>query len=160
MKIEILERLIITSLRTGLATVRTSVGAPEKWIYVDYPRLDATMPRISVTLTSSIETPAAVGAEMGGTLGVYEETSFDIDIWVHRTNKTTGLTPARGGTALRDYLADEVVDIILALRATLASTYPEIIDIQKVGESPHPYDEETELFRKTLTITVTHLRTY
>jgi len=163
MKIEELERVLIGTLRLELASVRIQVQANVKWIYVDYPRLDATMPRISLTQTGSPQRPAAVGGHMGhggGTMAVYEETDFDIDIWVHRTNKTTGLTPKRGGTSLRDYLADQVVDVILKKRASLVNAHEDIIDIEKTGGNPHPYDEEHEIFQKTIRIRVTHLRTY
>lgn len=165
MKIEALERLLVSTLRTELATVKTQVGQTKEWIYVDFPRPDAKMPRISLTLSSSPQRPAGIGAEVGasgGTLGVYEETTFDIDIWVHRINKTTGITPKRAGTALRDYLGDQVVDVLLKKRAYLSGTISsnEIIDVEKIGEIPYPFDEETELFRKTITFTVTHLRTF
>ncbi len=161
MKIEALERALITFLRTELATVKSQVGQTSEWIYVDYPRVDAKMPRISLTLTASGETPAGIGAEIaGGTLrGVYETTTFDLDIWVHRKNKTTGISPTRGGTSLRDYIGDQLVDLLLGKRGSLASSY-EIIDIEKIGESVAPYDEDTELFRKTLTIQVTHVREF
>lgn len=163
MKIEALERLLISTLRTQLATIRTQVQAPTKWIFIDYPRLDATMPRISLTQTGSPQRPAAIGGYMGhsgGTMAVYEETDFDIDIWVHRKNKTTGLTPKRGGTSLREYLADQVIDVILKQRASLVQSNEDIIDIEKTGENPHPYDEDHEIFQKTVRIRVTHLRTY
>lgn len=163
MKIEELERILVKTLREKLVSVKSNIGQTKEWIYVDYPRLDATMPRISVTLTGSPQSPAAIGAQMGhggGTLAVMEETSFDIDIWVHRTNKTTGLTPTRGGTSLRDFLADQVVDVILKQRENLVNNYKDLLDLEKTGEMPHPYDEDREIFRKTVTIRVTHLRTY
>lgn len=162
MKIEALERLIVSTLRTELTTVKSQVGQTSEWIYVDYPRLDAKMPRISVTLMGSDQTPAAIGANIesgGGTLGVWEASVFEIGIWVHRTNKTTGLTPKRGGTSLRDYLGDQVVDVFLKKKSEWAKNY-DIIDIEKIGETPIPYDEDTELFRKTITFRITHLREY
>jgi len=163
MKIEALERVLVTLFREELSSIRTAIGAPAVWIYIDYPRIDASMPRISITQTSSPQRPAAVGGYMGhtgGTMAVYEETDFDIDIWVHRKNKTTGLSPRRGGTALRDYLADKVVDIVLSKRASLSQSNEDIIDVEKTGEMPHPYDEEHEVFQKTVRIRVTHLRIY
>lgn len=162
MKIEALERLIVSTLRTELTSAKTNVGQTAEWIYIDHPRVDAKMPRISLTLTSSVHRPAGIGAEIGGsggTLGIWEETTFEVEIWVHRTNKTTGLSPQRGGTALRDWLGDQIVDVFLTKRSTWASTY-NIVDVEKIGEVPIPYDEETELFRKTITVRVTHLREY
>jgi len=163
MRIEDLERILIQVLRSGLAQVKTAVGQTGEWIYVDYPRMDCKMPRISLTLTSSIQSPLGIGAEVdatGGTLGVLEETVFDIDIWIHRTNKTTGLTPVRAGTSLRDFIADEIVSLFLSSRATFNAQSDEIIDVEKIGEMPIPYDEEKEIFRKTITIRVTHKRLY
>jgi len=162
MKIEDLERILIQTLRTELAALKTEVGQTTEWIYVDYPRLDAKMPRISLTLTSSIQRPAGIGANVGatgGTLGVYEESIFDIDVWVHRTNKVITSTPKRAGTSLRDYIADEIITLLLQQRSALNSS-DEIIDIEKIGEIPIPYDEEKEIFRKTITIRVTHKRLY
>lgn len=161
MKIENLQRTLVNLLRTRMTGLKTNLGQTGEWIYIDYPRLNAKMPRISLTLTGSAETPSGIGAEIGsgGTLGVNEETLFDIDIWVHRTNKTTGLSPNRGGTSLRDFLGDEVVTIFLEERGNLAKDYG-ILDIEKIGEYVHPYDEENELFRKTLTFRVTHIREF
>lgn len=162
MTIEDLERALVGTLRLELATAKTYCGQTSEWIYVDYPRLDAKMPRISLTLTSSPQRAFGIGADVeagSGTLGVLEETVFDIDIWVHRTNKTTGLSPQRGGTSLRDWLSDQVVTVLLKKRADL-KTAKGILDIEKIGETPYPFDEDTELFRKTLTFRVTHIRTY
>lgn len=159
MKIEDLERTLIGVLRTGTSgTIAPYIGQTGEFIYVDYPRLDATMPRISLTLASSAQSPAGIGANvaLSSTLGVWEATSFDIDIWVHRSNKTS--SPVKGGTSLRDYLGDTIVDILLGAKNTLRSYG--IVDIEKTGETVSPYDEDNELFRKTITILVTHLRTY
>lgn len=161
MKTEALERLLVSTLRTQLAAHKIACGQTSEWIYVDYPRTDAKMPRISITLTSSAQRPAGIGANVvtSGTFGIMEDTSFDIDIWIHRTNKTTGITPQRGGTSLRDWLGDEIVAVLLKQRATL-KTSDEILDIIIIGQSPQSYDEETELFQKTISISVTHVRKY
>jgi len=161
MKIEALERALVSLLRTELTSEKTQVGQTKEWIYVDYPRLDATMPRISLTLTGSVQTPLGIGAEMGvsNTLGVRETTTFDIDVFVHRTNRTTGISPTRAGTSLRDYLGDQIIDVLLKKRGYLTSTYG-IEDIVILAQIPQPYDEETELFRKIITIQVTHIREY
>lgn len=160
MKIEDLERVLVGTLRLELASIASYIGQEGEFIYVDYPRLDARMPRISLSLTSSVETPIGIGAEIesSSNLGVLETTIFDIDIWVHRENKTTS-TPVRGGTSLRDYLGDEVVSILLQKRGDFQRIHG-ILDIEKTGESIQPYDEDNELFRKTITITVTHVRQY
>ena len=162
MLIEALEGTLVSTLREELKDLSSKLGHTGHWIYVDFPRLDAKMPRISLSLTGSRETPAGIGAEINdpaGNLGVLEETSFDIDIWVHRTNKSTGLSPERGGTALRDYLGDRVTSILLGKRLTLRESVG-ILDIEKIGEIVHPFDEDMELLRKTISIRVTHIRTY
>lgn len=158
MKIEQLQRELINLLRDNISN---PCGYTGHWIFVGYPRTDAKMPRISLTLTSSPQRPVAIGAEINvsNTLGVMEETTFDIDIWVHRTNKTTGISPKRGGNALVAYLADQVVDVILEKRNFMRTTY-DLLDMEKVGEVIHPYDEENELFRKTINLRVIHLRSY
>lgn len=162
MKIEALERLIVDTLRTELSNVKSQVGQTKEWIYVDWPRTDAKMPRISVTLVDSVQTPAGIGGETelsSGTLGIWEETTVEIGIWVHRTNKTTGVTPKRAGTSLRDYLGDQVVDVFLRKKRDWARDYG-IIDVEKISETPYPYDEDLELFRKTITFRITHLREF
>lgn len=161
MKIEALETLIVATLRTELTALESAVGQTAEWIYVDFPRKDAKMPRISVTLTSSPETPAAIGGsvgETGGTLGIWEVTTIDVDIWVHRTNKVTG-PPKRAGTRLRDYIADEIVDVFLQKRGEWCRDY-DISDVEKLNEYPHAFDPDTELFRKTISFRITHLRVY
>jgi len=162
LKIEALERLLISTLRTELTTVKGYVGQTSEWIYVDYPRLDAKMPRISLTLISSMQRPASVGGDFdlgGGTLAVYEESLFEIDVWVHRTNKMTSPIK-RAGTALRDYLGDEIVDVLLKQRKVLAQSNSGLIDIEKTGESNQAYDEDREIFRKTIVVRVTHRRDF
>jgi len=162
MNTEDLERLLVTTLRNKLSSEKTAVSQTSEWIYVDFPRLDAKMPRISVTLASSPSRPAGIGANVdsgSGTFGIFEETTFDIDIWVHRTNKTTGISPKRAGTSLRDWLGDRIVDVLMKERDNLKSS-DGILDIEKIGETPFPFDEEKEIFRKTITFRITYIRTY
>lgn len=161
MKIEALERLLVQTLRTELSSLKANIGQTKEFIYIDYPRLDAKMPRISLSLTGSIQRPAAIGANVdltGGTLAVYEEATFEIGIFVHRTNATTNLSPKRKGTSLRDYLGDQVVDVLLKQRKVLFSQG--ILDIEKIGETSFPFDEETELFVKTITFRVLFQREF
>jgi len=158
MNIEDLNRTLVQLLRNEIPHPG---GLTVEWIYVDYPRLDATFPRISLTLKTSVLDPHAVGTELykGEKKALLETTTYDIDIWVKRKNKTKGITPTRRGTALRDYLGDQVVDVLLRKRKALKDTFS-IYDVEIKGEATYPYDEETEMFRKTITIDVTHPHTF
>lgn len=62
MDIEELNRILIDFLRDNIP--HPDGSGNKKWIYVDYPRPDATFPRISITQVSHAQSPAGIG-ELG-----------------------------------------------------------------------------------------------
>jgi len=162
MKIEELNRFITDYLRRNVTIVGDLRTAP--WIYMDYPRYDATFPRISVTHTSAPTEPIGIGHE-----GLYFNISYDIDIWIKKGNFYTIDGKKYTGSSLRDYLTDLVVRKLILNNppiygydgSTIAATPRQyfktqgIYDIKIDGMSSVPYDDEYEIFRKTISITLT-----
>ena len=161
MKIEDLNRAVVDLLRDNISNPTSNTA---HWVYMDFPRSDATFPRISVTLSSSAINPAWIGNHMlndagEATLGMWVITTYDIDVWIERTNKSTGLDPVRGGTALRDYITDLVETIILEKKETMRTVH-NVVDMEIIDRRTLPYDESTQLFRATLVVRITHDRTF
>jgi len=161
MKIEALNRAVVDLLRDNIDNPTSNTA---HWVYMDYPRSDATFPRISVTLVSSAINPAWLGNHMlndagEATQGMWVLTTYDIDIWVERTNRTTGIDPIRGGTALRDYIVDLVETLILEKKETMRTEH-NVVDMEIIDRRTLPYDETTQLFRATLVVRITHDRTF
>jgi len=84
MRIEQINRILVDFLRTN---VQHPDGVTTKWIYIDYPRPDATFPRISVAQTGLSVSPAGIGERAcDNTKGEWQDTVYDIDIWVKKGN--------------------------------------------------------------------------
>jgi len=161
MEIENLNRALVDLLRNNVSNPTASTV---HWVYIDYPRTDATFPRISVTLISSAINPAWIGNQMltdtgEATLGMWVLSTYDIDVWVGRTNRSTGISPTRGGTALRDYITDLIETMILEKKENMRSEH-NIVDMEIIDRRTLPYDESTQLFRATLVVRITHDRTF
>ena len=134
------------------------------WIYTDYPRMDATFPRISVTQSGGALTPAGIGdkiskiSESGSTfdLGKIAEIDYDIDVWVKLNDRATFDSVTYVGTKLRDFLAEKVIRVLESEKGNLKNDYG-ILDIEEISMFTHPLDEDNLLHRKTITIRVTIL---
>ena len=146
---------------TLVSLLRNEIPSPHSsgnWIYSDYPRIDATFPRISLTQTSGALTAVAIGeCTESGKTGELMSISFDIDIWVKVTDKYTSLTTPPVmyvGSKLREYYADLILSALEAEKETLRADHG-IIDIGINSITTAPLDEEHLLHRKTITIEVT-----
>lgn len=146
---------------TLVSLLRSEIPSPHSsgnWIYSDYPRMDATFPRISLTQTAGALTAVAIGeCTDSGKTGELMSISFDIDIWVKVTDKYTNTaTPAVTyvGSKLREYYADLILSAFEAEKETLRTDHG-IIDIGVNNISTSALDEEHLLHRKTITIEVT-----
>jgi len=132
-----------------------------RWVYVDYPRVDATFPRVSVTQISGNLLPIGIGDIVyegaSNTLGLLFTVEYDIDIWTKPTNSATFNGSVYKGTKLRDYIADDVIQTLTEGKETLRSTYG-IVDVEIVGMTTAPLDEENMILRKTISIRVTSIR--
>ena len=155
---------IIAFLRTYITHPDPAHEATENWIYMDYPRLDIkNFPRISVTQTGGSGSQVGIGEQATSEeQGQYLTFGYDIDIWVKKGNVFSFGTPAikLGGSALRDYLADLVVAEIFEYKQSIWKDTKGVIDITLDGISTSPFDEDFELFRKTLSFTFTVYRSY
>jgi hypothetical protein len=134
-------------------------GGTVGWIYIDYPRDDASFPRISVTEISGALMPAGLGeqvetADGHNTLGMFFVTEYDIDVWVGIDDRATFNSIVYTGTKLRDYLAEEVVTTLIEGKKDLRED-SNIIDIEIENIFSLPLDTEYNLHRKTITIKVT-----
>lgn len=165
MNIESLNRAIVDFLRTNLPNYGGTIDW-SKSIYVDYPRQDATFPRISVSQSSHSTNPGGIG-EMGPEgRGEYQYTNYDIDIWVQKGNALqvdpipappAPAPPKHAGTALRDRIGDDVIQILMNGKQSLKTTY-NIFDLDIASTSTIPYMDSYEIFRRTITIKVSYYR--
>lgn len=157
MKIEELNRALVDFLRTYVLYPDGTKN--KKWIYVDYPRPDATFPRISISQVGHSTSPAGIG-ELGKNdeKGEWQDTSFDIDIWVKKGNNYDINGSIKAGTSLRDYLGDKVIQALMDGKQNLL-TNQEIHDLKITGTMTVPYMDTNELFRRTITIRITYYRT-
>jgi hypothetical protein len=161
MKISELNNLIVDFLRDNIDHPDPNHQAADNWIYMDYPRLDATFPRISVTQMGGSGETAGVGDQTSSTAqGQYHPMSYDIDVWVKKGNVYTISLAKKGGSALRDYLADLIISEIFGVKESYWKDDEGVIDITLDSITTAPFDEDTELFRKTLTFTFTILRDF
>jgi len=110
---------------------------------------DVTMPRISIIQIGSYERERSVGDE-----GTLWEITFDIDVWTNSRTQATIGGIKYGGSKLREYLSDKVIAAFLDNRTTLATQY-NIIGTVIGTIFTHPYDEELDLYRKTIPVTMT-----
>ena len=159
MNLEILNKTVVGWMRELPNPM--SGSTTDIWCYVDYPRNDVNTPRISVSQSSGREMQAAIGDNYSNTLGVFEETNYDLDIWVKQSNSSPILSKA--GTQLRDYIGDLVIQKIKNKRSSsIRSVDPtqDIIDIEIMGVVTQPFIDEFEFHRKTITIRITHVLTH
>jgi hypothetical protein len=159
MKIEALNRVIVDLLRLNLPAYTGLDWS--KSIYMDYPRPDATFPRISVSQSGHSTASAGIG-ELGPTnKGEYQYTSYDIDIWVQKGNAIQvdpAPAPKHAGTALRDRMGDDVIQTLMNGKKSLRISN-QIYDLEIVSTLTIPYMDAYEIFRRTVTIRVYYYRT-
>lgn len=142
---------LVDFLRGTISPPHTGTG---NWIYVDYPRTDATFPRISVTHTGGGLKDAYIGDWDGSTFVMKSSLTFDIDVWVGLTNRATYATVIYTGTSLRDYLTNKVVNALQENREYLRSSY-NFQDVEITNIITQPLDEENNIHQKTISITIT-----
>lgn len=157
-RIEQLNRIIVDFLRSHMPTIQGIDW--NKAIYIDYPRMDATFPRISVSQASHTQDPAGIGELWIGKKGELCRTVYDIDIWVKKGNSLQIdplPNPPHTGTALRDRLGDEIIQLLMNYKKYFKENYG-IIDIEVVSSTTVPYMDVYEIFRRTITVRFTYFR--
>lgn len=138
---------------TLVETLRGTIPPPGagNWIFSDYPRLDATFPRISVTQVAGSFSQIGIGEKTDSGLGKLCTIDYDIDIWVKVDDRVVINNETYVGTKLRDKYAELVVSALEAAKPSLKENKG-ILDIEFVNITTSPLDEETMLHRKTVTV--------
>ena len=160
MNIESLNRALVDFLRDQLPTYSGTFDWSKK-IFMDYPRPDATFPRISVTQAAHYTTHAAIGEQGPQGKGEYQYTTYEIDIWVQKGNAfqlDSGSAPKHAGTSLRDRLGDDVIQILMNGKKYLREHY-NIYDLEITSAVTIPYMDAYEIFRRSITVRVYYYRT-
>jgi len=145
MKLEELTSTLVEFLRTKLSD---PLGKSRTWIYPGYPRVDSTMPRISLINTGGTPTEIGIGDE-----GQLYDYTYDIDIWVKKGVTVTVGTEKYSGAKLREKISDDVMTAFLNNRKELFGK--NILDVKITGPVSFPYDEENQIYRKTMSLIVT-----
>jgi hypothetical protein len=124
--------------------------------------MDVTFPRISVTQSSGVLNPVAIGEATdmlpSGTLNraMLAEFTFDIDIWVKLNDR---FVDPQGnlfvGTKLRDRYAQDVITALEQVKPIWAALPDPIIDVEIIGIAVTPLEDEMMLHRKTVTVKIT-----
>jgi len=149
-----------TLLHENILDPRTgSKSSTRSWIYPDYPRVDATFPRISIIQTGVDSRELSLGDK-----GRIFTVTFDIDTWNKMGESFTFIDPdlgqiTAGGNELREYLGDQIVKTLISKRGEFCSSHG-YLDLLILNVSNAPLDPETRLFRKTITIQILALETY
>ena len=105
-----------TESTSGSVDANYDYGSP--WIYPDFPRLeDVTLPRISITQIGPTQRDLTVGAS-----NIIYEFTEQVDIWTDRkTTYTFHGEPCKGGK-LREFIADDLVNVIRDKRLWIPNT--------------------------------------
>jgi len=134
------------------AAISITYHYDQTWIYPDYPREDATMPRISVFYVGGFESRRGIGEQFDATTKKRMfVASHQIDIWIKKGDvwKVDG-TKISGGKLL-DVIADDVLDALVKNKEWLYRAF-NIHDLIVSSSRDWGYDEDTQLYRKTITI--------
>jgi len=134
-----------------LGFLRTNIDNPvtpgKKWIYPDYPRVDASFPRIAILHMGTYRTEIGVGGK-----GDRHTHLFEISVWVDTKSEATIDTEKYKGNKLREYIGDKVIKTLIDKRKDLR-VY-NILDIYLREARNLPYDPDTRLWRKNIIIEV------
>jgi len=145
--------ILVDSLRETIPNPHASGN----WIYSDYPRMDATFPRISVTQIAGSLTEIGIGSATDiGATGMLCTIDYDIDVWVKVEDRATIDSVVYVGTKLRDKYSDMIVAALEDQKESLKINNG-IIDIEFIGIASVPLDEENMLHRKTITTRLTFI---
>ena len=133
----------------GTITSPHAIGV--NWIYSDYPRYDATFPRISITQIAGSLTEIGIGSRVDSTTGRLCTIDYDIDVWVKVEDRTVISTVTYVGTKLRDYYANSIIKELQKARSYFKTSHS-VLDIEILSIASVPLDEEHNLHRKTIGI--------
>jgi len=151
MSMESLFRALRQLLQDNILDPRTGEKpSTRKWIQPDYPRLDATFPRISIHQADLDQSELAIGRRIddtskGDRLSIF----FEINIWVKIGELFTIGSDKKGGNELREYLGDQVIDAISKNKETFCSQNT-LDDMIITTARSLPFDPDTRLYQKSV----------
>lgn len=143
--LETLNRALLTFIR---ANVSDPLDRGVTWIYVDYPRKIKTFPMVSLMNIGSSREEIGVGDQ-----GSRYTFTYLIEVWTTSTAEATIDSGRYAGPLLRDYLADKIVTAFVNNRDYLKHTYS-ILDAYISRIDTAPFDVGTDIYRKTITLSV------
>lgn len=132
--------------------VEDPISRGKEWIYPDYPRVDAKMPRISIIQSGS----PFLREYISNNQSIWNIT-FTIDVWTNSKVKVTINDEIYSGSKLREYLTDQVVSAFIDNKSILESSYG-ILDALPGSIFTHPYNEELDEYRKSIPFTFSIVR--
>lgn len=131
---------VVTLLRNNISD---PANRGTNWIYPDFPRVDAKMPRISVSLISQRE---AKFYGINGATKLLYPVIIEVSVWV-RTKETFLIgTETYGGGKLVDYLCDEIINVL----ENNAFNIDNVEVVKCTGCSSIIYDDSVKLLRRAL----------
>lgn len=113
------------------------------WIYPELPRVDAKMPRISVTQITLSTTEGGIGDHARRFTF-----TIDFDAYASSTKVVEG-GRAYSGSSLRDLLIDKITTLIRTSRSYFKEKYG-VSDIKILTSVTYDYDEPHDIFQKTV----------
>jgi len=114
------------------------------WIYPDYPREDAKMPRIGIVVYGTYTTEFGLGFR-----GQRVFSRVEVSVWTD--SRKDGIVDGLRyrGSGLREALSDKIINILIGGRAELSRLYG-IKDVRLVSTTVYAYNPDRDLYRKDL----------
>lgn len=160
---ETITRSLIQFLKTYVRDpTNDQLNSSRKWCQADYPRTNATFPRISVTQISMPKEEAGVGRLVGpSTEGERFKLQFELGLWVHMKDSytVTGHSGKVSGNLLREWLADQVVTAIGTYRGTFCRDNS-LDDFNIIDSRNDSLDEASTIVGKTIIVELITTETY
>jgi hypothetical protein len=147
----------ITDSYDALRTIlRSNVADPwgssrtKQWIYPGHPRVSTIYPRMSI-----VDVGAGMDYKGIGENNNRYTVTYEIIVWVHKTNKFTINSSPHGGAKLCAYLGDQVIGAIQnASNRNWAFKNYGVVEWQVGGTAYGDYDDDTRRFTRQLTVRV------
>lgn len=144
--IRTLNKNIIQFLRDNISD---PINRGSNFIYYGYPRVDSRFPRISVLQADASGVPIGVG----NSIQRYQ-ILYDIDVWCDTKTKSVIAGHTYSGSEMMEYLSDQIILAFSRNKQSLLNDYS-IIDVELTTANTLPYDEEFDIWRKSLSFRIT-----
>lgn len=132
------------------------------WVYPDFPKKTATMPRISIMDITHVGEPVGMGC-YGSSSGMSDRETFKIEIgiWLKAKDESGGLVDGVRyySTELRDKLTDKILDEITKHKGPDTwDFYPLERVTGRIVTRSIPYEEEFDILRRVIEVECTIVR--